>query len=438
MMRAQAKRFGPRKASATRPQLMGLFFDRICYERCSKNHSALDLFRTTIVALSIPAHCSHRSQVERIAASASQPIESLARELDGGGSPRGSALFNNAATCIDQIATNYKNMRWWITDKGLNMACIELESSLSEFDAVAGKLLEEHWKGDRLSQELLLVVATALDEKRLLLKEHLQPGFRKKIAVHNIAAPKKAIKTFEQAVKDARFVDGVRRRLYVARKRFKSCQNEGDSGRSPGCLVTSYAPSGLSCELQGYLSAMPLSSSKSIAFLSKLILKLLFDTFRYSCSLRLALEIDVGARKLRLQSIQRSRRRSSMKLETKLPEVRRYSSSSRTHVKHQIRVLANSFRAGGFAGLILRDATVPLSRARVASTRQGYSACLSRPRFSWINWPRNRQGHILFQRVQLLVQHVTTRLSPLTQSGGRDRDVCTHGFAPSQSHAAHG
>ncbi len=228
-MGTQAKQPTRRKQATSRADLLGLMFDRICYERCSKSPGALNMILTTRVALSIPPHCSHRSQIERIAASACQPIESLSNELDGHGSPRGSSFFNFAATCIDQIAANYTNMRWWVTEKGLNVGSVDPRLPLSEFDVVAGELLEEHWKGKRLSKESLLVVARALDEKKLSLNAHLQPGHWTKISHHNMTAPKRAIKTFQQAASNPLFVRGVRKRLYVARSRFRSCQNDRNS-----------------------------------------------------------------------------------------------------------------------------------------------------------------------------------------------------------------
>jgi hypothetical protein len=225
-MCAQAKRASRRMPTVAKSGQIGL--DRVCWERCSKNRRIFEVFRTTQVSLKIPPHCSHRYQVEQIAAVASQRIESVANELFGSGSPRGSTLFHDAATCIDRIVASYPEMRWWISDSGLNIARIGFESRLSQFDAAAGQLLEGLWRDDRLSQESLLMIARSLDERKLSLKENLQPGPWAEIASHNTANPKRAIKTFGQAVTNPRFARGVRRRLYVARNNFKSQQHESE------------------------------------------------------------------------------------------------------------------------------------------------------------------------------------------------------------------
>jgi hypothetical protein len=198
-------------------------------ERSTKNKAALDLILNNHVRISYKANCSHRSLIEQIAAGADRPfsIDFLSQELDRIKESRSGTVLGWVNSRLDQIAGGYPNMRWWMTDNGLRMAIVQPESelpNLSEFDAFAGMLMQEHFRNKRLSKESLLVIATALDEKQFLLKDWLQPGYWKAIATHNESRALKAIKTFDQAVRNPNFVRGVRRRLYVARDQFKAAQ----------------------------------------------------------------------------------------------------------------------------------------------------------------------------------------------------------------------
>src|SRR6201999_2457922 len=131
-------------------------------------------------------------QIEQIAAAAPRPIaiESLPAELEAGGAPRGDTYFGQAAALIDQIASQHENLRWWITDAGLNMAFVQPASYLSAFDECAGKLMAELWQGNRLSEEAFLMIAETLDLKKFDLKENLQKGWRTKVARYNEEHPK--------------------------------------------------------------------------------------------------------------------------------------------------------------------------------------------------------------------------------------------------------
>ncbi len=112
-------------------------------------------------------------------------------------------------------------MYWWITDKGLIMTRIASDSEISAFDLFAGQLADQHFQDGRLHKDFLLTIAKALDQREFTLKDHLQPGRWKKIAIFNDEHPKAAIKSFEKAAQHAQFTQGVRRRLYVARDRFQ-------------------------------------------------------------------------------------------------------------------------------------------------------------------------------------------------------------------------
>jgi hypothetical protein len=62
--------------------------------------------------------------VKEIASAATTPIpvEALSEELGRPIFPRGQVFFGYLGDVIDKIAMGYVGMRWWISDKGLNMA----------------------------------------------------------------------------------------------------------------------------------------------------------------------------------------------------------------------------------------------------------------------------------------------------------------------------
>jgi len=224
----------PRKAkSKTRKEVQfsnsDVVLTRFYREKCTQDRGALNLILDNIVNITFSANCSLRSQVEQIAVGAHREfrIESLSNELEAVVLSKGGIICGAVSSCIDRIAVNYPNMWWWITDNGLNMACLEpkpVHSRLCEFDAFAGKLMDEHRKAKRISKDSLILIAKALDAKSFLLRDYLQPGYWKAIAEHNKSKPKQAIRTFSQAVQKDRFVRGVRKRLCVAREKFRADQ----------------------------------------------------------------------------------------------------------------------------------------------------------------------------------------------------------------------
>lgn len=160
-------------------------WERFVYGLCSK--SAIELLENDHANMSVPADSTHFFIVEQLAKKASSPIpiESLSEELAEIKSSRGSTYFNLLGHCLDQIACNYPDMYWWITDNGLNMQRVEPgRPALSDFDEFAGKMTEENWKNARLSWEALLNIARALDKKKLPLLENLQPAQRKTTTTH--------------------------------------------------------------------------------------------------------------------------------------------------------------------------------------------------------------------------------------------------------------
>lgn len=174
------------------------------------------------VSLSIAAPCTHRDAVEGIAKQSQKPIaiQSLADDLSQIKLVRCKVILGLAGDAIDDIAANYKDMRWWISKVGLNMAVVPpAAAKLSRFDEVAGKLYVHRSKDGRLSKDLLMAIAGKLDASGFALSE-LQPAQWRPISEHNQKNSRRAIKTFEQACRHRVGVRSVRRRLYVARERY--------------------------------------------------------------------------------------------------------------------------------------------------------------------------------------------------------------------------
>jgi hypothetical protein len=98
-------------------------------EKSSKDPGLRDRVVWTFVNLSIPANRTNRDVLEQIAKRAEIPIESLCDELDHPAYPRGQVIFGYAGDQIDRIATYYDQMRWWVSDTGLNMAIVNSAKS---------------------------------------------------------------------------------------------------------------------------------------------------------------------------------------------------------------------------------------------------------------------------------------------------------------------
>jgi hypothetical protein len=62
--------------------------------------------------------------VEQIARQSNIPVESLSADLNEPVFTRGQTIFAFAGEAFDEIAGNYDNMQWWISDVGLNMATV--------------------------------------------------------------------------------------------------------------------------------------------------------------------------------------------------------------------------------------------------------------------------------------------------------------------------
>lgn len=100
-----------------------LFWRNFSAERTSKTSKfkpCLYMFAN----LSIPRNTSNRDAVERIAESCHIPIESLSDDLNKPVFLRGRPIFGYVGEQLGEIADDYDNMQWWLSDKGLNMATI--------------------------------------------------------------------------------------------------------------------------------------------------------------------------------------------------------------------------------------------------------------------------------------------------------------------------
>jgi hypothetical protein len=195
----------------------------------------LKLFRSTIlnsvINYTAPANCTDRDVVELIARQASIriPIESLSCELERLVHVRGIACFGFAGNYFDQIARNYDQMQWWVSKKGLNMEASPIVP-LSPFDTLAGKLMFEarplRARTGRLAPEEYQKIAAQLDDAGFKPQEHLEGASRKSLANWNQKHPRKAVRTFQDAlcakIPDLDLRRAVQRRLQRAESAWRS------------------------------------------------------------------------------------------------------------------------------------------------------------------------------------------------------------------------
>jgi hypothetical protein len=111
--------------------------------------------------------------------------------------------FGFAGNYFDQIARNYDQMQWWVSKNGLNMEATAIVS-LSPFDALAGKLMFEarplRGKTGRLTLEEYKKIAAQVDEAGLKPRDHLEGKSRRQLADWNQKHPRKAVRTFQEAL----------------------------------------------------------------------------------------------------------------------------------------------------------------------------------------------------------------------------------------------
>jgi len=137
------------------PALRPLPWSRIQKERTSKTSTFVAVVANQHVGFSIPAHHTHRDVVVRIATESQIPIESLGDELDQPIFNRGQTIFAYVGDALDAIARNYPLMRWWISDRGLNMAIVSFDEAL-DLPGPTDERLDAVVKSDRKGDIKLL------------------------------------------------------------------------------------------------------------------------------------------------------------------------------------------------------------------------------------------------------------------------------------------
>jgi hypothetical protein len=178
-----------------------------------------------IVSSALPAGTSRREHVERLIREAREPFSAvyISPLLDELRFIRGVTYFGYAGRQIDQIVSNYPGMRWWMAKDGLVIDVVPDEAErLSEFDRRAGQLVCDGTQAGRLFEDVVRKIAAELDAAGFSLLENLQPAQRKPIAAFNQKYAKRAVKSFSAAASHRQFGRAVRRRLYVARDRYRA------------------------------------------------------------------------------------------------------------------------------------------------------------------------------------------------------------------------
>jgi hypothetical protein len=214
------KSLKPRKKIPAAWQRSQQLWSRIRPDKCHDVQRTTQLMVDSIVSCSIPGPHSSRDSIEQITRNASLPInvESLSEALAKPILPRGAVYFGRLGDVLDEIAVNYPDMYWWVSENGLNMAIMDPNHILPDpFDELAGSLTIQHWKNGRLSTKNLLEIAAELDKNQFPLNGNLQPNEWFTIAEHNQKSSRTPIKTFLEAAKHRRFGRLVRRCLYRAR-----------------------------------------------------------------------------------------------------------------------------------------------------------------------------------------------------------------------------
>lgn len=211
------------------PRETGMDLRKLLWERfdAKRTHGAggsPDFMLDAYVSLTMQAGSSHREDLEEIARTSSQPfpIASLSNALNERRSLRGRVYFGELGRQIDKIVCNYPGMRWWMRQDGLVVDVVVPETApLAEFDREAGKLTWERTVNGKVSKEAILEIATLLDTAGFGLSLNLQKAQWTPIATFNQKHARAAVKTFVAAASHPQFIRMVRRRLYVARDRYR-------------------------------------------------------------------------------------------------------------------------------------------------------------------------------------------------------------------------
>ncbi|MFZ1136074.1 MAG: hypothetical protein WAN69_14070 [Candidatus Korobacteraceae bacterium] len=176
---------------------------------------------------------TYRAAVEEIANHARRPvpINSLAPVLEERALLRGRVYLGHVWEVVDDLTQNWERMFWWLSEEGLSieiltprqLRCRINLKALTPFERLGGRLFREAMVQNRVSEEALLSIASHLDAKGFELKANLRPADWEHIAVYNQHHARRAIRTFQQAIRC--FPREVRRGLSEAKRRYeKACE----------------------------------------------------------------------------------------------------------------------------------------------------------------------------------------------------------------------
>jgi hypothetical protein len=143
---------------------------------------------------------------------------------------RAKTVFGSAWDAIDDVACNYPNMEWWISEHGLTMDIVIPTPPPQDFDQIAGRLvfeMRQKFPGqNRLPRDRYLEIAAQLEDFKIL--DVLPKGPRKQLAEWNQKNGKGAIQTLSQAItaKQPKWLSRkMIRRLYRAHDKFQATQS---------------------------------------------------------------------------------------------------------------------------------------------------------------------------------------------------------------------
>jgi hypothetical protein len=192
--------------------------------RTKDAHGDMGVLHGNFVNLSMPVNSTHFDHLMEIGRSSNTPfpIKFLSDKLKELRYPRGRPYFGKTVDVIRGILLNYPYLRWWMEEDGLVVDEVSAElGPLSDFDRIAGALVVERLKNGKLSTTSLESIASKLDAEGFQLKRDLQPAQWKPISEYNQKHSRTPIKSFCAVVRRPQFVRILRRRLYVARDRYK-------------------------------------------------------------------------------------------------------------------------------------------------------------------------------------------------------------------------
>ncbi len=193
-------------------------------QRTKDARGDLGVLRYNHVNKSVPAGSTHIDALELICSICTRPIlvKRLSEKLTEYRYIRGATYFGEIGDIIADIVGNYPLLRWWLERDGLVVEEARSElGPLRHFDRLAGSLYLKHECDGKLPSAALDLIVKALDEESFKLKDHLQPAQWELISTFNQRNSRSPVKTFTEAVARPQFERMVRRRLYLARDRYK-------------------------------------------------------------------------------------------------------------------------------------------------------------------------------------------------------------------------